>query len=322
MTFTFTLFSLQDMPLLFMQASPAEFSTKKYRKTQPIIICIPTVNWQAANLHGHKNNSFDNNINRFSRIIHSPIPQQGLAVSGLVTRVPSGCSPLGTDWQLLRSIIPPPQDGCFLQVSLVQTGSSQQRKKEKKSRRWVGPPSVKKRDEKNPSHQSHELSLLRHLLPSPTSSSLPPAGSIHQADRSHLPLVWYLPVWRTKWERWQQRRDVFGFFFPAVAASLRDTTRWTSVWDPGEDMLPRTSKWSGFGEELLTMWVFFPLLGHWSHNQFCAACSAGCTSLLPIMHLKQRHRQSSSGSPLKDSTAAVVQLNSARLSEGCGLNVA
>lgn len=135
------------------------------------MVCLPT-----ANLYGHKNNPFHNNINRFSRIISSPVPQQGSTVAGFVTRVPSGCSPLGTDWQLLRSIIPPPrrppQDDRFLQVSLVHSGSSQQRKKEeKKNRRWVGPPLVKKKKEMK------KILPITHMSShySATSSPPPPA---------------------------------------------------------------------------------------------------------------------------------------------------
>lgn len=168
-----------------------------------------------------------------SRIILSPAPHRALPCQAL-SRVPSGCSPLGTDWQLLRSSIPPPQrpppDSRCLQVSLVQTGSSQERKK----RGWVRPPLVKKKETEKKSSPSLTWALITPPppAPSPTFSALPPAGSIHQADRSRLPLVWYLPVSGTKWERWQRRRDVFGFF-SAAAASLRDATRWTAVWDPG-----------------------------------------------------------------------------------------
>lgn len=37
------------------------------------------------------------------------------------------------------------------------------------------------------------------------------AGSIHQIYRSCLPLVWYLPVFETKWEGWQSWHDISAF---------------------------------------------------------------------------------------------------------------
>lgn len=84
----------------------------------------------------------------------------------------------------LRSSIPPPhrppQDCRFLQISLVQTGSSQERKKEDGS----GLPWLKKKRKKNPPHRSHELSLLRCRLapPPPSQRCLLQAPSIRPID--------------------------------------------------------------------------------------------------------------------------------------------
>ncbi|CAB1431264.1 unnamed protein product [Pleuronectes platessa] len=77
---------------------------------------------------------------------------------------------------------------------------------------------------KKPPHRSQELSLL--LSPpslSPPVPLLKATSSIHHIYRSCLPLVWYLPVFETKWEGWRSRPDISAFQVTAV--SSRDVSR-------------------------------------------------------------------------------------------------